>query len=99
MDITVSTGRKIYKRGSGGYYDSTSDSHTSQTIELPDDATQEQIFEARFKLYEELDLACDLHLYINGMISSKDMLTRKKDRREKYKTVIAMFTKTTDADK
>lgn len=98
MEITVSTGRKIYKRGSGGYYDSTHDSHTSQKIELPDDATQEQIFEARFKLYEELDLACDLHLFINGMITSKEMLTQKKDRHEKYQTVIAMFTKKIDAD-
>lgn len=93
MEITVSAGRKIYKRGAGGYYDSTHDSFTSQKIELRDDATPDEVLEARFALYEELDLATDLHLYINGMISSEEMLTRKKDRREKYKTVIAMLTR------
>jgi hypothetical protein len=92
MEISVSSGRKIYKRGAGGYYDSTQDSFASQTISLPDDATPAQIVEARFKLFEEMDLAVDLHLFVNGMITRDQLLARKKERKEAYEKVIAVLT-------
>jgi len=84
MNITVSVGRKIYVRGSGGYYDATQDSHASQTIALPDEATPEQVKLARLVLSEELDEAVDMHLFINGLITRENLVARNAKRKELY---------------
>lgn len=87
MEITVSSGRKIYVRGAGGYYDSTQDAFTSQTITLPDDSTPAQIAAARINLQEELDKAVDLHLYVNGLIKKEEMITRNANRKSAYSAI------------
>lgn len=91
MQITASSGKKIYVRGSGGFYDYTRDSYVSQTITLPDDATPDQILTARFKLLEELDLAVDLHLFVNGTITQTQLLEHKAKRHASYSAVIDAF--------
>lgn len=84
MQITVSSGRKIYRRGESGSLDSSSDSFQSQTITIPDDTTDAGVRIIRLSLQKELDTMVDFHQFAQGNISEETMVKRSKNRDRLY---------------
>lgn len=88
MQITVSSDRKTYRRDASGGMDASVGAFHSQTLTLPDDSTPDTIISERFRLMEELDFMVDVQLFINGAITGDQLTNRKKNRHEKYHSLM-----------
>lgn len=80
MQITVSSGRKIYRRASGNL-DEARDFFESETMSLPDESTVKEVMLARISLMERLEAAIDVHILLTQSLSletvQKDAEARK----------------------
>ena len=88
MQITVSSDRKMYRRDSSGNLDTSVGAFHSQTITLPDDSTSSEIMSERFRLMEDMDFMVDTQLFVNGVITGDQLTNRKKNRHEKYHSLM-----------
>lgn len=93
MNITVSSGRKVYRKASDGSLDSSNDSFQSQTINIPDDSTAEYVREVRLRLQHELDFMVDLHFMAQGLMSVDQVSIRKNNRAALYEKLLKVFAK------
>ena len=91
MTITVSSSRKIYRRGAGGELDSSNDAFHSQTVTISDEATDEEAMDVRLKLQEQMDFAVDLHLFVQGLLPADSLAVRNKNRKHDYAKLREVF--------
>lgn len=93
MQITVSSGKKVYRRAGDNSMEGSLDSFHSRTVTLPDDATESQVREERIKVMRELDEMCDLHELVNCFISPETFKNRCQNRNALYEKVRGVVVK------
>lgn len=84
MQITVSAGRKIYRRASGQLEESR-DFFESQTIILPDESPDEVVMVHRIILMEKLEAAIDVHVLADGCASSEKLIEEAALRKSSFR--------------
>ena len=89
MTITVSSGKKFYRRGPDGQLNESRDVFHSQTISLPDDATLEDVQDARIELMSHLDQIVDLQAVAEGWLTRESAQTLAANRETFYERMRA----------
>lgn len=90
MQITVSAGRKLYRRTAGAL-DESRDFFQSETLTLSDELNAREIMLMRINLMERLEAAVDVHIIADGCLTLEQVQHEASVRRVRLETLRESF--------